>query len=399
MSLDLAKSLAQLPVLVDRLNLWSAKKKKALENAGSALQKLNVADTNSRASNGKATWLASVLTEHPLNAHSANPVDSNHIVMAVDGSHIDVDRHASAFYYLINIGYASFRYGEHSDAQLWNNPYLYANDSDLVINDSGSTRAFQVEGPLLGIKRAVKEIEALADLIESEHTKTPIIALLDGSLIFWSLSSQAYPDFVRESLLKNKLLHALDRIRLSGHSRKIALASYISLPRSKELVNSLRLSICPHEPIDCDKHCGKLNAGVRPCDDVNGLFDIDLMQKILKDSERSAIFSSASKVMDYYEEHQICYFYINTGNEISRVELPCWVAEDEKLLDLLHAGLLAQLHKGQGYPIALQEAHEQAVVSTTDREYFTQLVQELMTKEGLPVDTSEKSRSKRTRFV
>ena len=103
--------------------------------------------------------------------------------------------------------------------------------------------------------------------------------------------------------------------------------------------------------------------------------------------------------MDQYQQHQICYFYLNTGSEIGRVEMPIWVAEDDRMLNLLHSCLLNQLSKGQGYPLALQEAHEQAVVNVGDRMYLTQLVEELMVKEGLQVDTSEKARSKRTRFV
>ena len=48
---------------------------------------------------------------------------------------------------------------------------------------------------------------------------------------------------------------------------------------------------------------------------------------------------------------------------------------------------------------ALQEAHEQAVVSTSDRAHFAQLVEELLAAEGLPATTSQKDRSKRTRFI
>ena len=129
------------------------------------------------------------------------------------------------------------------------------------------------------------------------------------------------------------------------------------------------------------------------------MFDIDLMQEILKVNERSVVFLSTSNVMDQYQQHQICYFYLNTGSEIGRVEMPIWVAEDDRMLNLLHSCLLNQLSKGQGYPLALQEAHEQAVINVGDRMYLTQLVEELMVKEGLPVDTSEKARSKRTRFV
>ena len=399
MPIDFSKSLNQLPNLIGRLNLAINKKQEKLRNAKLALRKLEVADTNSRAASGKVTWLSSGLRDHPLKTFKSLPLEGNHIVMAVDGSHVDVDRHSSAFYYLINIGYSYISYGDQPYAQLWNDPFLYVNDTDLSLDDRSSIRSIQIEGPLLGIKRAMMEVAELAKLVVSDSTKLPIIALLDGSLIFWSLSGHSYPDFVREEFLDRQLITSLDQIKAASDTREIALASYISKPRSRELVNSLRLSICPYNPIDCESHCSDLGVGTRPCDEVDGLFDIDLMQEILKVYERSVVFLSTSNVMDQYQQHQICYFYLNTGSEIGRVEMPIWVAEDDRMLNLLHSCLLNQLSKGQGYPLALQEAHEQAVINVGDRMYLTQLVEELMVKEGLPVDTSEKARSKRTRFV
>ena len=100
MPIDFSKSLNQLPNLIGRLNLAINKKQEKLHNAKLALGKLEVADTNSRAASGKVTWLSSGLRDHPLKTFKSLPLEDNHIVMAVDGSHVDVDRHSSAFYYL-----------------------------------------------------------------------------------------------------------------------------------------------------------------------------------------------------------------------------------------------------------------------------------------------------------
>jgi len=75
------------------------------------------------------------------------------------------------------------------------------------------------------------------------------------------------------------------------------------------------------------------------------------------------------------------------------------VAQDENLLNLTHALVLDQCRRGQGYPVALSEAHEQAVVTGVDRESFWQLVESLMVDEKMPSPTSAKSFSKRTRWV
>jgi len=75
------------------------------------------------------------------------------------------------------------------------------------------------------------------------------------------------------------------------------------------------------------------------------------------------------------------------------------VAKDESLLNLTHSLVLDQCRRGQGYPVALAEAHEQAVVTGVDRETFWQLVESSLVDEHLPTPTSAKSQSKRTRWV
>ena len=86
-------------------------------------------------------------------------------------------------------------------------------------------------------------------------------------------------------------------------------------------------------------------------------------------------------------------------NEIARIEIPQWVATDENRLNLAHTLVLDQCQRGQGYPVALSEAHEQAVVTGADREYFWQLLESSLVAEHLPSLSSAKSQSKRTRWI
>jgi NurA-like 5'-3' nuclease len=75
------------------------------------------------------------------------------------------------------------------------------------------------------------------------------------------------------------------------------------------------------------------------------------------------------------------------------------VAENESLLNLTHSLVLDQSRRGHGYPVALSEAHEQAVVTGADRENFWELVESTLVAEHLPSPGSAKSFSKRTRWV
>ena len=95
----------------------------------------------------------------------------------------------------------------------------------------------------------------------------------------------------------------------------------------------------------------------------------------------------------------IYFFYLRVDDEIARVELPKWVANDESRLSLAHALVLDQCLRGHGYPVALSEAHEKAVVTGADRENFWQLVESSLVEERLPTLGSAKSQSKRTRWV
>ena len=99
------------------------------------------------------------------------------------------------------------------------------------------------------------------------------------------------------------------------------------------------------------------------------------------------------------DSNKIHYFYLNTGEEIARVEIPKWVVEREDLLRLTPTLILNQCKLGHGYPVSLIEAHEQAVVTSSDRNHFAQMVEAALDEHGMSTYTSEKNLSKRLRWV
>ncbi|MFC2022376.1 DNA double-strand break repair nuclease NurA, partial [Chloroflexota bacterium] len=313
------------------------------------------------------------------------------------GSHIDVDRHRSTRCYLINIGSVVLHYGADPSAVLDSFPCLYAGDEDLVIAPAGvKGRQQSIEGALLGIKRSVDECQRLAELAAGLPPGSSTLALLDGSLILWGL--EAYPEFVTEALLDNGFLNCLNEVRKLNSDKRLALASYISFPRSTDVVNALRVALCPHDPVDTDHHCQDCEK--RDCDTVAGVQDSELFSNLLSEGERSALFATQSSIVSKrYGEHWVYFFYLSLDDEIARVEIPQWVARDESLLNLTHSLILDQCQRGQGYPVALSEAHEQAVVTGADRENFWQLVESSLVEEHLPTLGSGKSMSKRTRWI
>ena len=162
------------------------------------------------------------------------------------------------------------------------------------------------------------------------------------------------------------------------------------------MVNALRVALCPRDVVDSDR-CP--DCRTRECQSMADVLDRDLFAGLLKSGERSALFISPSKVQKRYGRHLVHFFYLRVDEEIARVKVPRWVAEDQSRLGLVHAVLVDQCHRGQGYPVALSEAHEKAVVTGADRDVFWRMVDESMANEHVDSVESGKSRSKRTRWI
>ena len=78
------------------------------------------------------------------------------------------------------------------------------------------------------------------------------------------------------------------------------------------------------------------------------------------------------------------FYYLNGSAEIARVESPDWLADDPELLALSRAMLVKQCQLGLGYPVAISEAHEQAVISGHDRQEFRRLTLMLLEQRACP---------------
>jgi GNAT superfamily N-acetyltransferase len=399
MSLDLTRVVSQISNMVARLKAGRQERQERLRCALDTLhsQADNLEKLIKKVEESRTTWLVAGLVDGLDRHYQAPPLPPEFTVIATDGSHIDVDRHRSTRCYLINIGSVMLRYGASPDAVLDSHPHLYADDEELVITPPGvKGREQPIEGNLLGIKRSVDECRRLAELAAGLPPGSSSLALLDGTLILWGL--EAYPEFVTEELLDRGFLGYLEEMRKLNKDRQLAPASYISFPRSTDVVNTLRVALCPHEIVDTDRYCPTCET--RECDAVAGVRDRELFADLLSPGERSALFISRSSVVEKrYGGHRIYFFYLRVDDEVARVEIPRWVALDDARLNLAHTLVLDQCQRGQGYPVALSEAHEKAVVTAADRENFWELVEVSLVDEHLPSSGSAKSRSKRTRWV
>ena len=397
MTLDLSKIVDQITSMVASLKSHRDERQQQINHAVNIFrsQSNNTERLENKIEASKLTWLVAHLIE-PIDRHyQPQSLPDEFTVIATDGSHIDVDRHRSTHCYLINIGGVVLRYGPRPDAMLDSVPHLYTSDEELVITSPGMQgREQPVEGTLLGIKRSVEECKRLAELAAELPAGSKAVGLIDGSLILWNL--EAYPDFVSDILLEKGFLTYLEQIRQLNEEREIPVASYISYPRSSDVVNALRVALCPRETVDSDK-C--FECKTRECDFVAGVRDRELFTAFLAPGERSALFISPSKIQKRYGENLVHFFYLRLDEEIARIEIPQWVAREEKRLSLVHTLVLDQCKRGQEYPVALGEAHENAVITGADRDNFWQIVESSLIAEHLPTLGSAKSRSKKTPWI
>ena len=403
MSLDLTDTATQIDRMAVDLKARRGQRERRLLSAMRALEDFSLDSYNREWERRREAlpFPVPVVTKAPGSRFGPPALPSDFCVAAVDGSHIDVDRHLPVRCFLINTGVAVLTYGSSPDADLFSQPRLYATQDELVIKDPLTPREQAIEGAVLGAKRTVGEIRRLVSVAGNLPPRTPTLALLDGSLLMLGLVGNHYQEFVMRELVEDGFAEALEDLREMAKARPLAVASYVSLPRSTEVVNALRLTVCSYKTPDAGYHCGVSGTGRQPCDQCVGtVLDREMYARLLEPGERSAVFGTSSRgVETYYRGNGISFFYVNVGEEIGRVEVPSWIADDEAALGLTHSLVVDQCRRGRGYPVGLMEAHEQAVVGGADRRYFVQAVEEALQGQGMPVYSSEKSRSKRLRWL
>lgn len=333
----------------------------------------------------KTSWLLAGISG-PLNSRFALPKrPESYTALSSDGSQIFPDRHESLPCYLLNISSITLSYGEGAGASLSSQPELFFRDEDTFTLWDG--KKVPAGSEVISLRRALMEIERISELTGENTERANKIALSDGTLILWRL--EAVPSDFKISILE-PFLKVMEDFKKS----RVPVAGYISYPGSNDVINALRLGLCPEEISYCNQ-CPYTDLPELPCSPIEGLTDRVLFSGILGEGERSDVFGSSSKILDMYGAHRVYFFYLNIGQEIARVEVPEWVAQDTELLSAVHVLVFDQAKKGGGYPVSLSEAHEQAVVRGKDREFFLELLRAALVGSGQRVSASRKGISKR----
>jgi len=390
--LDLARVSQQISRMAVEQQLVSEDMQKRLEKALGqlALESGRLPAFMRKLHASKTSWLLAGLRESLEKTYPLPPRPLAITVVASDGSQIVPSHHEVIPAFLLNMSTVVLHYGTGERAELTSTPTLFYRDEDLY-TDYGGQRV-QVAGDLLGMRRTLMEFQALLQqATRAQGSGHRTCALADGSLILWQLEGK--PQDYRQTSLE-RYLGYLEQAR----QQQIPVAGYISRPRSRDVLNTLRVGLCPESAPHCDR-CPYTQLSRLPCAEIEGLNDRRLFESLLQPGERTAVCDSQSRILGDYGVHRIAFFYLHVGTEIVRIEVPQWVAASPTLLDLVHAVAYDQAQKGMGYPVALAEAHQHAVVRGAERDLFYEMVTTVLLRRGVRAAISPKNLRKRRMTV
>lgn len=340
-----------------------------------------------------AQWPLSIPLEPISTQKSVQPLASPHTVVACDGSQILPSHHEVYSCYLLNIGSALITYGTLQPPILESQPHLYHRPHELYPLING--RRMHVDEQFVALERNLLELEQVCQrAIAARERLQPVVAFVDGSLIPWGMHDMPLP---YQTEFTVRIIGALERLR----QYQVPIVGYISHSRSSDLTNDLRVWRCPYPKARCRDHCGSLNEEEYPCSSLWPMTDRQLLMAALPKHRRTCVFKSSAAALDAFPlPEKTCFAYLNVGHEVARLEFPHWVFADSKYFELMLSATLTQADKGMGYPVALSEAHNLAVIRASDRSKFFDLLTKHLVSLGVgKVRVSPKESRKRRSII
>jgi hypothetical protein len=315
----------------------------------------------------------------------APPAPQFATVIATDGSQVYPDQHATATYYLINIGVYIYYHGVTRLPGQLTSPELAYADSKVKDTDGRI-----VNNQTVNARRSVEEMKWLAKQAwEYRAEARPLVMIHDGPLLkFFGATEVADARDIERDYM--------EALRQLYDARSI-LCGYLDRPRSTYLISLLHLLSLPESQVN--------EVNLKTNGELEGLTDEQLLRGVLaQPGQRSALMTQNSpQNVEYIRagaEYEIAFFYMNvstTANPvIARVDVPMWVARELDAVNDLHALLLHQcaIQGRKPYPYALTRADELAVVNNAEREQLNQLINVELLRNGLHPEQSNKLQTK-----
>jgi hypothetical protein len=313
------------------------------------------------------------------------PMPDSATLVATDGSQIYPDPHATATYYLINIGVYIYHHGEPRLPQQFTSPELAYSDGKLK-DEVGRL----INNQTVNARRSVDEMKWLArQAWEYRDEARPLVMIHDGPLLKFFGATEV----TDARTIENEYMDALREL----NEVKTVLCGYVDRPRSTYLISLLHLLSL------ADADVNEVNLKTNGL--LEGLTDIELFARVLTEpGQRSALMTQNSpQNVEYIRrgaDYEIASFYMNVASGgrpvLARIDVPMWIAREPVAINALHALLLHQcsIQGRKPYPYALTRADELAVVNTVERDQLNHLINVEMLKLNLQPEASNKLQTK-----
>ena len=294
-------------------------------------------------------YAAKPLNEDPLRSFPITTLPEKYSLIAADGSQIVPSRHRSLQFGLVNVGLFKVCFGSMEAPEiklvstLLDYDEIVAEDNTLLGEDD------------ISLNRDLKERSLIRDEV-SPQLPRPVLTLTDGPLDLFYRSNIKGPTARKAQ----KQVFDLDQ---EMQKEGILSAGYIDKPGSALIHKML------------DEYC-RVQGLSKP--ELNSkkaqVSDRILLAKIIKPSERSALFEIVSKQAGNLSDRlKVAFFYLNVSTSeeqpwLARVEIPLWIAENPELVSFIHSAIFqdAQVLDSHPYPYSLHRSHELAIVKQNE---------------------------------
>ena len=319
--------------------------------------------------------------DEALASHYPTPDSVPATLIAADGSQSIADRHSPVQFCVINVGAISLKpnSGETPTVEV---------ESELFFGDAIEENGLTTDGGV-ALRRDLAERSVIEKM--SKGLEGSVVSFTDGTLEIFRAKDIDNANQYRNTV--EKYISVLSRLQ----DRGIISAGYIDKPSSSLVVKLLELT-----QITIPEEMEKLR-NAPPLKYVTDRWLFGYNNKIfqlLPPGHRSAVFKiQSSSEKSYKGVLELHFFYLNVGTEGHpcpvRVEIPRWVVDDKKQLDLLHAVLVEQCRMmgSKPYPYLLHRAHETAVVKNEEKQQIEQMLSLELRRNSEDVDEGSNKQS------
>jgi hypothetical protein len=227
----------------------------------------------------------------------------------------------------------------------------------------------------VNVRRFIGECEKVVELMEGAKDATvKPVCFFDGSFVI---------SFVQhmEPTLQREYVEAVTALLAASEARRVPVVGYVDGSYARDLTAMV----------------GHLTDVGAP----RSITDGALLRPRMAWGDRSAAFVCAREdgvEQRYYERVAFTYLKTTAAGLPARLDVPRWVVEEgelDRVVDVVRAECVV----GNGYPYALETADAVAVITRRDRERFYRVFHGFAEREGLELQSSSKTASKRRRRV